>query len=175
MRLLGIVTIAVLAAAAPGAALAADMIALPLAGDKSVPVDAGFDWNGFYAGVFGVSQQRAVGGVQYGLGLDIGVNARLDVVLVGGEVAIDDLSGGPATISGVGKLGVAVSDNVVAYAAAGVGTDLGGLGQTDALLGGGLEFALADNVSVDARYLHGFALSGANPSDQVTVGANFHF
>jgi len=42
-------------------------------------------------------------------------------------------------------------------------------------LGGGLELAVSDSVSLDARYLHGLPLSGANPKDQLTIGANFHF
>ena len=40
---------------------------------------------------------------------------------------------------------------------------------------GGVAFAVGSDVTVDARYLHGFALSGANPKDRITLGANFHF
>jgi len=56
-----------------------------------------------------------------------------------------------------------------------LGASIAGPSESDGLLGGGVELALTDNVSVDARYLHGFPITGANPKDQVTVGANFHF
>ena len=38
-----------------------------------------------------------------------------------------------------------------------------------------VQLAVADDVSIGARYLHGFPITGANPKDQFTVGANFHF
>ena len=170
---------ALLLAAAPGAAQAVDLLSVPVSSADSLPVaDAGFDWNGFYAGVFGVGQSSAVGGSQLGLGVDLGVNARLEFVLVGGEVAIQGLAGGTgatAYIEGLGKLGLAVTEDVVAYATVGLGTSLAGPAESDVLLGGGVAFAVSNDLTVDTRYLHGFALSGANPKDRVTVGANFHF
>jgi outer membrane immunogenic protein len=179
MRHLGRLIIIVLVAAAPFGARAADEITLPVSSDKSIPVTGGeFDWNGFYAGVYGVTQSSAVGGTQYGLGLNIGVDARLQMVLVGGEIDLQQVVGGPGSttqIQALGKAGVALTDNAVLYALGGVGTDIGSVTATDALLGGGLQLAVASNVSVDARYVHGFALSGANPKDQVTLGASFHF
>ena len=65
-------------------------------------------------------------------------------------------------------------DNVILYAAGGAGTDLGAA-ETDALVGGGLELAVSNDLSVDARYLHGVPMSGADTKEQLTVGANFHF
>jgi outer membrane immunogenic protein len=179
MRSLRSLIIAAIAVTAPGAAYAADLITVPVSTNESVPVaDAGPDWNGFYAGVYGVTRASAVGGVQYGLGLDIGVNAQFEFVLVGAEVDFHGLVGGVGATSylqGIGKFGVAVTDNVILYAAGGAGIDMGAPVETDALLGGGVELALTDDLSVDARYLHGFAITGANPKDQLTVGANFHF
>ena len=179
MRHLGRLIIAGLIAAAPFGARAADEITLPVSSDKSVPVTGGeFDWNGFYAGVYGVTQSSGAGGVQYGLGLNVGVDTRLEMVLVGGEIDLQQVTGGagPTTqVQALGKAGVALTDDVVLYALGGVGTDVGSVTGTDALLGGGLQMAVTSNVSVDARYVHGFALSGANPKDQLTLGANFHF
>jgi outer membrane immunogenic protein len=63
----------------------------------------------------------------------------------------------------------------VLYAAAGYGIETNGAGQGDALLGGGLEYAITDAVSLRAQYLHGFPVSGSNAKDQVTLGAQFHF
>jgi outer membrane immunogenic protein len=167
------------ALAAPAVAHAADLITVPTSTNQSVPVaDAGVDWNGFYAGVYGVGRNSTIDGMQYGLGLDIGVNAQFEFVLVGAEVDIHGLAGGTgstAYLQGLGRAGVALTDNLILYAAGGAGVDLTTPGESDALLGGGVELALTDQLSVDARYLHGFPISGANPKDQVTVGANFHF
>lgn len=176
MRLFAKIAIALCAAALPSAAQATDLLT---SGNESIPIaDAGFDWNGFYAGVYGVTQASPVGGLQYGLGLDVGANARFEFVLVGGEVDFHGLAGGAGSttyLQALGKVGVMATDDVALYAAAGAGVDLGPPAESDVLLGGGVEFALADNVSMDARYLHGFPTSGGNPKDQFTVGANFHF
>ena len=179
MKLLGGLAIAALRAAAPAAVRAADPRAFALSSDNALPVtDTEFDWNGFYAGVYGVTQVSPAGGVQFGLGLDLGVTARFEFVLVGAEVAVHGLTGGAgnsAYVQGLGRAGVAATDDVVLYATGGLGTDVGPIGGTDALLGGGVELALTDAVSLRGQYLHGFAITGGNPKNQVSVGANFHF
>jgi outer membrane immunogenic protein len=163
-----------------GAAVAADAIAVPVATEAEVPLydDAAFDWSGFYAGVYGVGQLSPAGGTQFGLGLNLGINAQFDYFLVGGEVALHGLTGGTMdTVYGqvIGRAGVVITEEVLLYAAAGYGNDFGAPVEDDFLLGGGAELALTDNVSVRAQYLHGFAISGGNPKDQVTLGAQFHF
>lgn len=173
-------TIAAIAILTSGAQ-AADAIALPVSnGAATLPVydDAGFDWNGFYAGVYGLGQYSPAGGTQYGLGVNLGVNAQFDYVLVGAEVALHGVTGGNVdTVYGqvLGRAGVLAGEDVLVYAAAGYGIDMGLPAEDDVLLGGGIELAVSDNVSVRAQYLHGFPLSGGNPKDQVTLGANFHF
>jgi outer membrane immunogenic protein len=167
------------ALAAPAMVHAADLITVPTSGHNAVPIsDGGTDWSGFYAGIYGIGRTSPVDGGQFGAGVNIGVNAQFDFVLVGGEIDVHGLVGGigdTAYLQGVGKAGVALTDNLILYAAGGAGIDLTTMAESDALLGGGVELALTDDVSVDARYLHGFPLTGANPKDQVTVGANFHF
>lgn len=179
MNSLKVLAIAALIAAAPAAGRAADSLAVTLSTDESLPVtDTEFDWNGFYAGVYGVGQFSPIGGNQFGIGFDVGVNARLEFVLVGAEVAVHGLLGGAgngAYVQGLGRAGLAATDDIIIYAAGGLGVDIGPVGGTDALLGGGVELAVTDSVSLRGQYLHGFALTGANPKDQVTVGANFHF
>jgi outer membrane immunogenic protein len=179
MRLFAKIAILLCAVGLPATAHATDLLTVPTSGNDSLPVaDAGFDWNGFYAGVYGVTQASPVGGLQYGLGLDVGANARFEFVLVGGEVDFHGLVGGAGSttyLQALGKVGVMATDDIAVYAAAGAGLDLGPPAESDVLLGAGAEFALADNVSIDARYLHGFPTSGGNPKDQFTVGANFHF
>ena len=176
MRRLGQLTIAALIALSPVVAKGADPITVPTSGNDSLPVaDAGFNWDGFYAGVYGAARTSPVDGGQFGLGVDLGANARLEFVLVGGEVALEGLTGSTSTIYGeaVGKAGIMLNDSLVLYGAAGIGSDFSA--QSDVLFGGGLDVAVTDNVSIDARYLHGAPITGANPKDQVTIGANFHF
>jgi len=162
-------------------ALAADAIALPVStGNATVPLydTQSFDWSGFYAGIYGAGQISPVGGLQYGLGVNLGVNAQIEYVLVGAEVSVHGLAGGPvATAYGqlVGRAGVLVSDDMLVYAAAGYGTSLAGPAESDLLLGGGLEYAVSEDVSLRAQYLHGFPITGGNPKDEVTLGAHFHF
>jgi outer membrane immunogenic protein len=160
-------------------ARAADLIAMPTSNDNSLPIaEAGIDWSGFYAGVYGVGRDTLLDGVQTGLGINVGVNTQFEFVLVGAEVDVQGLVGGlggTAYLQGVGRAGVLLADNLILYGVGGAGIDLTTTGEADALLGGGLELALTDDVSVDARYLRGVPLSGGNPKDQVTLGANFHF
>lgn len=163
-----------------GSAFAADLITIPTSTPAELPVyeDAGFDWNGFYAGLYGGVQNNQVAGMQYGLGAMAGVNAQFDFYLLGAEVAVQGIGGGNVDTSYgqlLARAGLVVSDNVVVYAAGGYGIDLGVPEESDVLLGGGVEVAVTDNMSVRAQYLHGFPIEGNNPKDQFTVGAAFHF
>lgn len=164
-----------------GSAFAADLITVPTSTPAALPVyeeAAGFDWSGFYAGVYGGIQNSPVGGMQYGAGAMAGVNAQFDFYLLGAEVAVQGITGGNTNTSYgqiLGRAGLVVSDNVVVYAAGGYGIDLGVPEEDDVLLGGGVELAVMDNVSVRAQYLHGFPLNGGNAKDQFTVGAAYHF
>jgi outer membrane immunogenic protein len=163
---------------------ASDLITVPVdSGAGSVPVSEGtktaFDWNGFYAGVFGdVRRTSSSSDTQLGAGIAAGVNAQFDFFLVGGEVTLEGLTDQTLDTtygSVVGKAGVVLTDDVLLYAAAGYGHDLGGSARSDLLLGGGVEFAVTNDVSVKAQYLHGFDTVTDDQSDQVTIGANFHF
>ena len=172
-RLTGLL-IAALLTAAPAAVRAADSLDVVLGPVATTETD----WNGFYAGVYGVTQISPLGGTQVGLGVNLGVNARLEFVLVGAEVAVQGLvggAGGSTYVQTLGRVGVAATDEVILYGAGGVGLDLGPVGGTDALVGGGVELALTDSVSLRGQYMHGFDIVGANPKEQVSVGANFHF
>ena len=179
MRLFKIISLASLIALSSTAAHAVDLLTVPTSSSDALPVaDAGFDWNGFYAGVYGIGQTSPVGGGQLGLGVDVGANARLEFVLVGGEVAIEGLGGGAGTtayVQGLGKAGIALTDTAILYGTAGAGFSVGNTAEADVLAGAGVELAVANNVSLDARYLHGFPITGANPKDQISIGANFHF
>jgi outer membrane immunogenic protein len=181
MSLLKTAALAAFALALPiGGALAADAITVPTTTPVEVPVheEAAFDWSGFYAGVHGVGQFSQAGDDQYGLGASAGVNAQFDFYLLGAEVAVQGLTGGVGDTSYgqiLGRAGLVVTDDAVIYAAGGYGLDLGVPEEEDIVVGGGVELAVTDNVSVEAEYLHAFPLEGDNEKDQFTVGANFHF
>lgn len=163
-----------------GSATSADLITVPTSTPVEMPVyeEPGFDWSGFYAGVYGVGQNGSVSDTQFGIGVQAGVNAQFDFYLLGAEVAVHGLTGdvGNTTYGQIlGRAGLVVSDDVLVYAAGGYGIDLGAPEEDDVLMGGGVELALTENVSVEAQYLHGFPLDGGNEKNQFTVGANFHF
>lgn len=179
MRIVAATMIAGLAAVAPWAARSAEPLVVPVSTDAAIPVTSTeFDWNGFYAGVYGVTQVSPGGAMQYGLGVDLGLNARFEFVLVGAEIAYQATTGGAGgigTVRTIGRVGVAATDEIVLYAAGGLGLDLGLAADPGALLGGGVEFAVSDDVSIRGQYLYGVPLGGAAPADQITIGANFHF
>jgi outer membrane immunogenic protein len=179
-----IAALSLLAMLAGGAgARASDLITVPVdSGAGAIPVAtgaSGFDWNGFYAGVFGTAQRGSDSAdTQLGAGLAAGVNAQFDFFLVGGEVTLEGLTDqqvDTAYGSVVGRAGLVLTDDVLLYAAAGYGHDLGGSSRGDLLLGAGVEFAVTDDVSVNAQYLHGFDTATEDQSDQLSIGANFHF
>lgn len=172
--------LALLITAPAGSVFASDAITLPTSAPSAeIPVsDTSFDWNGFYAGLYGAAQFSEDREDQWGAGVTLGVNARFDFFLVGGEVAVQGLTGdADQTVYGevLARGGILVTDDIAVYAATGFGTDFGAPVEQDVLLGGGVEMAVADSISLRAQYLHGFPITGDNPKDQVTLGANFHF
>jgi outer membrane immunogenic protein len=174
--------IAALVALALGAqaANAADLISYPTsaAGDVPVAGSAPFNWNGFYAGVSAVYQHGAALGDQYGLGVDAGVSTTFNFVLAGAEVSVAGLGNGSGSTGYaeiLGRGGLLLTDNALLYGAVGYGLDTGPTGGGELLAGGGVELGLTDNVSLRAQYLHGFPAFGGTASDQVTLGAQFHF
>jgi len=177
--MLRILVTALALSALPAGVLAADPITVPIdSTGRSIPLTEGStDWGGFYAGFYGVAQNIEDNGTQAGLGLTAGVNAQIDFVLVGAEVNLQGLTGDTVdTAYGevVGRTGLVLNDDVLLYAAAGYGWDLAS-GESDVLAGGGVEFAVNDELSLNAQYLRGFDQTGDSPKDQVTLGARFHF
>lgn len=180
MRFKMMVLATIASIASMGTTLAADPITVPTSTPVAMPVheETGFDWNGFYAGVYGVAQNGQTSGTQYGLGAQAGVNAQFDFYLVGAEVAVQGITGnvGETTYGQIlGRAGLVVTDDVVVYGAGGYGMDLGTPDESEALLGGGVELAVTDSLSVEAQYLRGLPVNGGNAKDQFTLGANFHF
>jgi outer membrane immunogenic protein len=139
--------------------------------------DNQFDWNRFYAGL-SLGGQEESGSWDFLYGLQAGVNAQFDFYLLGGEVAISGLSDSTTTTAYgqvLARGGLVVTDETVVYAAAGYGGNFN-TGDQHILAGGGLEYAVSDNVSVRGQYLHGFANTAASADiNQVTFGLNYHF
>ncbi len=158
-------------------AQAADAITLPVTTTEALPVyeDSSFDWTGFYAGVYGAGQFSAGNGEEYGVGLLAGANYAFDFFVLGAEMAVHTLNADSSYVEALGRGGVIVTDEILLYAAGGYGVDAGPPDQSHALVGGGLELAVTEDISVRGQYLHGFAVTGGNDIDQVTLGANFHF
>ena len=184
---LGVAAAALLA----GGAQAADLI-IPT---TPVPIyeSAGFDWEGLYAGVeiggvfnsFGVGSlpsnvtQGVVGGI-------VGVNFMVaDPVLVGLEVQGDYIfgSGDAGLFLALARVGAVVTDQVLVYAAGGVGvqTRTGFDSSGVYALGAGVEFAVTDSVSVRGEVLGlgdfsgPFAGGDFFESAKATVGVFYHF
>ncbi|MCS6761408.1 MAG: hypothetical protein MO846_05070 [Candidatus Devosia symbiotica] len=154
---------------------------------------ASFGWEGLYAGV-------NVGGVftngngltnldvstsQFSVGGAIGVNfITYDPILLGLEVQGDYVfqSGNDASMFlALARVGTVVTDQVMVYAASGVGiTSRSGSTDNIYAIGGGVEVAMTDAMSVRGEIL-GLGDFSAAPGDQffdgakATVGVFCHF
>ncbi|KKC38712.1 hypothetical protein WH87_07225 [Devosia epidermidihirudinis] len=162
------------------ACAAADTISISTSAPGEMPVhEAAFDWSGFYAGVYGAARTNAPSEAQLGGGVQLGVNTQFEFYLLGAEVAVSGLAGGDLGSAAYGQIlgraGLVVADDLVVYAAGGYGISLDDTTKSNVLVGGGLEMALTDNVSVEARYLQSVPAEGNDSNSQFTIGANFHF
>lgn len=182
MKKFGLIGLAIISAisVAP-AALAADAYApMPLSSGESLGVydHADFDWTGFYGGIYGAAQTNP-GGWGYGAGLALGVNKQTDYFVLGAEVALHGLTiNTPNRAYGqiLARGGLVVTDELLAYGAVGYGVDFGPTDNQHVLVGGGLEYAVSENVTLRGQYLYGFAANATStPINQVTLGANWHF
>lgn len=178
------VSLAVLGSAA---ASAADLI-IPTT-PQPVFQSSGFDWEGLYAGV------RAGGVFTDGtdtagvIGAAVGVNfLPADPFLVGVEVTGDYVWGNSIVDQGEFfanvRAGAVVTDSALVYALAGVGfasRDTGAGNNTVGLyqLGGGVEFAVTDAITIRGEVVGVGAFDDANndffDAAKATVGVFYHF
>lgn len=160
---------------------ATDLIVYEETYDDMMAPSSAFDWDGFYAGVSGGywAEFADLSDGQFVIGGILGVNMMAsEMVLLGiearGKFYIPNSSwDGGVEVNGLGRAGVLVSDEVLLYATGGFYyytepgySDLG------MALGGGIEVAVADSVS-----LRGEVLAFGPPFDgaDFTVSALFHF
>lgn len=150
MRTLKIALLATVATAAlSSATFAADLI---IAEEEPVIAnDFGFDWEGPYAGLW-------IGGLTnpgvFALGADLGVNFMLDESLLAGiEGNVDWQSNSTWEGQVHGRLGF-VSDAALFYGLVGVGAH--STAGVYVPVGVGVEFGIADNLSLKAEYNYQF-------------------
>lgn len=185
-----------------GVAAAALMVGGASAADLIIPTTpqpiyeaAGFDWEGLYAGVrlggqfVGTSAPgfaNQVNNTTYGvIGGAVGVNfLPVDPILVGAEVTADYIWGNNVTSSGEFfanlRVGAVVTDAALVYAIGGLGVSNTNNVSTGVFqLGGGVEFAVTDAVTVRGE-LVGQGNLDNNGGDffkaaKATVGVFYHF
>ena len=184
---LGVAAAALLA----GGAQAAD----PIIPTTPVPIyePAGFNWEGLYAGVR-VGGQFSSSTTDYAnyplsttsgvLGAAVGVNfIPVDPFLVGVEVTGDYIWNNAFSTGEFFanlRAGAVVTDSVLVYAIGGVGTNnRTGFSEGVYQLGGGVELAVTDSVSVRAELVGQGDFDGAADSffesAKATVGVFYHF
>jgi outer membrane immunogenic protein len=186
---LGVAAAALLA----GGAQAADLI-IPTT-PQPIYEAAGFNWEGLYAGVriggqFSSSDvTTSYAGYPAGttsgvLGAAVGVNfIPVDPFLIGAEVTGDYIWNNAFSTGEFFanlRAGAVVTDSVLVYAIGGIGTNnRTGFSQGVYQLGGGVELAVTDAVSVRAELVGQGDFDGAaDPffeSAKATVGVFYHF
>jgi outer membrane immunogenic protein len=187
---LGVAAVALLSSGA----MAADLI-IPTT-PQPIYESAGFSWDGLYAGVEagGVFNSNNVNGGVGALAANttngliggvVGVNFTVaDPIIVGLELQGDYVWGNgqdSGLFLALARVGAVVTDQVLIYAAGGVGAiSTGGTSEGVYALGAGVELAVTDNVSIRGEVLGlGDFTNQANnqffDSAKATVGVFYHF
>ena len=141
----------------------------------------GFDWEGLYVGAH-VGGERYTAATYAAVGGVIGVNVlATDSLLLGAEVTADytwnDAASGVDLFAN-GRAGWLVTDSVLVYALTGVGSYTSGGNSVNLYqLGGGVEFAVAEQLSIRGQLTGegNFAGTRLFNAARATVGAAFHF
>jgi len=174
-----------------GGAQAADLI-IPTT-PQPIYEAAGFDWEGLYVGaraggqflgdtVYAGSPTNSTAGV---LGASVGVNfIPVDPFLIGAEVTADYIWNNAAPSTGEYfanvRAGAVVTDSVLVYAIGGLGTNnRTGFNEGVYQLGGGVEMAVTDSITVRGELVGQGDFDGADDSffegAKATVGVAYHF
>jgi opacity protein-like surface antigen len=151
------------------AAFAADLIV----DQPSAPpvVDNSFTWDGAYIGAF-IQGQSAPSA--FGLGVDLGVNALMDNLVLGGEIEAVAATGPNFSAQATAKIGGLISDSALLYAYSGLGSRTPSSWYVP--VGVGVEFAVANNVGIKAEAQYNVDLTtSAENSAAIKVGLNWHF
>ena len=156
-------------AALSSSAFAADLMSPPPA--AAPVIDNTMSWNGAYIGAF-IAGQTAPNA--YGLGVDFGVNALMNGMLLGGEIEGTWYNNNDTSAQLTGKLGTSFGDAAIGYVYSGIGTRSST--SLYAPVGVGVEFKLADNLGLKTEAQYNFDLDNSSQnSAAVKVGLNWHF
>ena len=185
---LGVAAAALLA----GGAQAADLI-IPTT-PQPIYEAAGFDWEGLYVGVRAGGQFTGSDASLYAgypinttsgvLGAAVGVNfIPVDPFLIGAEVTGDYIWNNAFSTGEFFanlRAGAVVTDQVLVYAIGGLGTNnRTGFSQAVYQLGGGVELAVTDSVTVRGELVGQGDFDGASDAffegAKATVGVFYHF
>ena len=185
---LGVAAAALLA----GGAQAADLI-IPTT-PQPIYEAAGFDWEGLYAGVRVGGQFVGADASTYAgypinstsgvLGAAVGVNfIPVDPFLIGAEVTGDYIWNNAFSTGEFFanlRAGAVVTDSVLVYAIGGLGTNnRTGFNEGVYQLGGGVEMAVTDSITVRGELVGQGDFDGADDSffegAKATVGVAYHF
>jgi len=170
MRSLKLALLATAAVAAlSSAAAAADLIVdVPI---EDPVIDNSFSFDGAYIGAFLQGQTNPA---TFGLGIDFGVNALMDNLLIGAEIEGTASLGPHFSGQITGKVGGLVSDNAIIYAYSGLGSRT--VTSWYVPIGIGAEVAVADNVGIKGEVQYNWDLTAAGQNSVAAkVGLNFHF
>lgn len=131
----------------------------------------GFDWNGFYSGVYGGGSPMN-DPMTWNGGIFTGVNVQIDSIILGAEAQVgtefSDTFALDALLLAKGGLSLG---SAAAYATAGGGLAGGDLSYA---VGGGVEYGVTDYLSVRGDVL-GLAEWGSGPDEvRLTAGFAFH-
>ncbi|GLQ57722.1 outer membrane protein [Devosia nitrariae] len=189
---LGVAAVALMASGAQAADLFVPTTPEPV---YTAPSSA-FSWEGLYTGVelggfFFDDALAPIEGETFGVvGGVVGANfIPMDPILVGVEIQADYIFGNDqdaALVLALGRVGAVVTDQVLVYAAGGVGSIFGDdESEMVYALGAGVEFAVTQNVSLRGEVLGIGDFEDADPpmvSDddffdaaKATVGVFYHF
>lgn len=180
MKFVSAIAAAALVATVSTAAQAADLGVVVMDEPTTVMTDPGFDWNGFYAGI-SVGATNFVGPAA-GSGTDgealfvLGANGTVNSVLFGLEGWVG-VHGGVNPTGVVGgadaRIGFIATPDVAIYGLASGRAYSAGARYFG--LGGGVEFALTDDVSFDARYTYYGWSNNAYVAHDVRGSLRYHF
>jgi opacity protein-like surface antigen len=163
LTLLATAAVAVLSSTAFAADLVVDV---PM--DTPV-IDNSYSFDGAYIGVF---LQGQTAPAAFGIGGDLGVNALMNGLLIGGELSGYIGTGITASVQATAKIGVGM-DNAAVYLYSGLGT----AHPTSFYVpvGIGAEVGVTENVSLKGELQYQWDLTGDPGNIVGRVGVNFHF
>lgn len=142
-------------------------------GGYNYDMGLGFDWDGFYSGVYGGGVPVSDGDPSFSGGIFSGVNVALDQTFVlGAEAQLGaDFDTDFALDALILVKGGAAFGDALVYATGGTGYVAGDFGYA---FGGGVEYGLTNYVSLRGEAL-GTGAWGAGPNEmRVTAGVAFH-